>query len=77
MRLTLDIDDELLRRADALASRRGITLGALVEESLEALLQGWPTAAAPRFKLVTFGEGGLTEEAQAQGMHRTILRAYN
>jgi hypothetical protein len=77
MRLDLDIDDELLGRADALASRRGIALGALIEESLEALLQGWPTAAARRFKLVTFGEGGLTEEAQAQGLHRTILRTYN
>ena len=77
MRLTLDIDDELLGRADALASRRGIALGALIEESLEALLQTSPTAAARRFKLVTFGEGGLTEEAQAQGLHRTVLQTYN
>ena len=40
MKTSLEIDDELLARAEALAAREGKTIEALVEEGLRKVLDG-------------------------------------
>ena len=77
MKTTLDINDDLFARARRLAEGRGITLRALVEEGLHRALQAHEQLARPPFVLVTFGEGGLTPEAEAKGLHRVILDTYD
>ena len=42
MKTTLDIDDNLFRRAKSEAMRRGVTLRALVEEGLGLALEAGP-----------------------------------
>lgn len=73
MKTTIDINDDLFARARRLAEQRGITLRALVEEGLHRSLQAHAEPARPPFLLPTFGEGGLTPEAEAKGLHRVIL----
>jgi len=73
MRVTLDIESGLLIRARHLAAQRGITLDALIEEELQLALQPHPRPARQPFALVTFGEGGLTPEAEAKGLHRALI----
>ena len=77
MKTTIDINDDLFARARRLAEGRGITLRALVEEGLHRALQAHEQPARPPFLLVTFGEGGLTPEAEAKGLHRVILDTYD
>jgi Arc/MetJ family transcription regulator len=77
MKTTIDINDNLFARARRLAEGRGITLRALVEEGLHRALQAHEQPARPPFVLVTFGEGGLTPEAEAKGLHRVILDTYD
>ena len=77
MKTTIDINDDLFARARRLAEGRGITLRALVEEGLHRALQAHEQPARPPFVLVTFGEGGLTPEAEAKGLHRVILDTYD
>ena len=77
MKTTIDINDDLFARARRLAEGRGITLRALVEEGLHRALQAHEQPARPPFVLVTFGEGGLTPEAEAKGLHRAILDTYD
>jgi len=77
MRMTIDIDAQLLTRASTLAAARGITLEALIEESLEALTSVSATPARRPFVLHTFGAGGLTAEAEAMGLHRAMIESYD
>lgn len=56
MRTTIVLDDRIAREAKRLAARRGITLSDLVGETLRAALAE-PTKQAPRFEMVTYGEG--------------------
>lgn len=80
MKITLDIEDGLFARAQRLAAQRGITVDALVEEGLRQALAAHPepvpepapSAARTPFVLRIFGEGGLTPEAEAKGLHRAI-----
>ncbi|NKI96215.1 DUF2191 domain-containing protein [Rhizobacter sp. SG703] len=61
MKTTLDINDELLATAKALAARQRTTLTRLIEEGLKLRLNAWQ-GAAPRGKLrlpVFKGRGGL------------------
>ncbi len=59
MRTILDIDEELLRRAEACAVQRHTTLAALVESALRAQLNGaTPPAEAT---LPTWDGGGFPE----------------
>ena len=48
VKTTLNVDERLLARAKALASREGITLTALVEESLRARLAPRSRTRTPR-----------------------------
>ena len=77
MLMTIDIDAQLLTRAGALAAARGVTLEALIEESLEALTAVSATPARSPFVLHTFGAGGLTAEAEAMGLHRAMIESYD
>jgi hypothetical protein len=85
MKITLDIEDGLFARAQRLAAQRGITVDALVEEELQHALAAHPepvperapSAARAPFVLLTFGEGGLTPEAEAKGLNRVILDTYD
>jgi hypothetical protein len=56
MRTTIVLDDRIAREAKRLAARRGITLSELVGEALRGALAE-PTKPAPRFEMVTYGEG--------------------
>ena len=85
MKITLDIEDGLFARAQRLAAQRGITVDALVEGELQHALEAHSepiperasSAARAPFVLLTFGEGGLTPEAEAKGLHRVILDTYD
>ncbi|MFN7270935.1 MAG: hypothetical protein ACK5VQ_01295 [Gammaproteobacteria bacterium] len=76
MKTTIDINDDLFRRARRVAESRGITLRALFEDGLLRALQAHSEPSRPAFVLHTFGEGGLTAEAEAKGLHRVILDTY-
>ena len=48
MNLTISLDDDLLRKARALARRRGVSLQALIREHLRALVGEVPGEDAAR-----------------------------
>ena len=60
MRTSVDIPDPLLRRAKALARKRGVTLRQLMVDALRSILEGSPQG---RHQMTdrSFGEGGLVE----------------
>lgn len=60
MRTTLNLDDELLRRAKLVAAATGRTLTAVVEDALtESLGRRHPGKRRGRVRLTTYGRGGL------------------
>jgi hypothetical protein len=59
MKTTLDIHDELLAAAKALAARQRTTLTRLVEEGLQLRLHTQQQGAVPRALPVFRGKGGL------------------
>jgi hypothetical protein len=60
MRTTLNIDDDLYRRAKTEAARVGTTVTALLEDALRARLQRAETAVeAPAVRLTTVGGNGV------------------
>lgn len=65
MKTTIDIADALLQRARLHARQRGITLCAVVEQGLRAVLTEESNEQAFTFKLrkATFGGQGLSDEA--------------
>ncbi len=73
MRITLELSDDLLRRAQQRADERGLTLHALVEEGLRLSLEARSEPAQPTFRLRTWGRGGLTDEARDRGLHAMLL----
>jgi hypothetical protein len=77
MRTSIDIPDSLLRRAKALARRKGITMRALVVEGLCRVLDQKPTRVS-RFRLedCSVGEGGLVEGLAATDWDEIRRRAY-
>jgi len=76
MRITIEISDDLLRRSRRLADERGLTLHALVEEGSRLSLQARSEPAQPRFRLRTWGRGGLTDEARDRGLHAMLLELH-
>ena len=59
MRTTVQLDDDVFRRAKAAAAAAGIPLSRLIEDSLRENLRRAPTiegAHARRFRMVTFGQ---------------------
>ena len=63
MKTTLDINDQLLADAKALAARQRTTLTRVIEEGLQLRLRGrsTPPADAPLRLPVFEGQGGLVE----------------
>lgn len=58
MRTTVTIDDDLLRRAKALAARTGRNLGDVVDDALRVLLTDRADATETDVVLPTFGGSG-------------------
>ena len=59
MRTTVQLDDDVFRRAKAAAAAAGISLSRLIEDSLRENLRrapGTEGARARRFRMVTFGQ---------------------
>ena len=50
MKTTLNLDDELLRRAKRLAAERGVTLTSIFEEALRRLVDAKPKAGGFRLR---------------------------
>ena len=60
MRTTIRLDQDLLAEAKKLAAEQGTTLTALIQDSLRERLARRATAPRrKRFRMVTFGRGGL------------------
>lgn len=59
MKTTVDISDPLLRRARALASRRGTTLRAIIEEGLRGVLEREKQSAGEPIRTHTVAGRGL------------------
>ena len=60
MRTTIRLDDQLLVEAKKLAAERGTTLTAIMEDALrERLARRKPPYRHRKFRLTTFGHGGL------------------
>jgi hypothetical protein len=61
MRTTVQLDDDVFRRAKAAAAAAGIPLSRLIEDSLRESLRrttaGEGGALSGRFRMVTFGQG--------------------
>jgi hypothetical protein len=78
MKTTIDLADDLARRARALARREHRTLRSIVEEGLRAVLdQSGRTRKA--YKLpdgAFYGGSGLTPEAKAAGWAKIIEWSY-
>ncbi|MBI5364740.1 MAG: ribbon-helix-helix protein, CopG family [Planctomycetes bacterium] len=58
MKITLDVDDQLLSLLREEAARSGRTLSELVEVGVRLLLSGMPSTAKPLPSLPTFNSGG-------------------
>lgn len=77
MKTTIDLTDDLARRAKSLARRDHRTLRSLVEEGLRIVL-GKHGTKTTTFKLVdaTFHGDGLTPEAAAGGWAKILEWSY-
>ena len=77
MKTTIDLADDLARRAKSLARRDHRTLRSLVEEGLRLVLGKQDRSARPyKLKDATFHGKGLTPEAAAAGWARIIEWSY-
>ncbi len=59
MRTTLDLNDQLIRRAKRVAAERGTTLTALIEDALRQKLSHAPPTRGKRRTVHTFKGNGL------------------
>ncbi|MFZ0963896.1 MAG: DUF2191 domain-containing protein [Terriglobia bacterium] len=60
MRITIRIDDQLHAEAKKRAAEQGTTLTPLINNSLREALARWkPAHRGKRFRMMTFGRGGL------------------
>ena len=74
MKTTVDISDNLLRRAKKLARERSLTLKALIEEGLELVLGSREHRKPYKVKPVVFSGKGISPEFQ-QASWADIRRA--
>lgn len=51
MRTTLDLNDDLLRRAKSLAAKRGVPLRRIVEDAIREFLRSRSVGPGPRYRL--------------------------
>lgn len=75
VRITLDIDDALLRRAKELAARRGLTLTALIERALRDELRegGGARKPAPDYRMPTFGDADAQVHHEPEELTRVLM----
>jgi len=59
MKTTMDLSDNLMRRAKELARKEKVTLKALTEEGLALVLDAWARRKPRKVKPVVFGGKGL------------------
>jgi hypothetical protein len=59
MRTTISVDDTLLAQAKERAARAGKTLSGLIRDALHAELHRQQPHSPKRFRLITFGGGGV------------------
>jgi hypothetical protein len=62
VKTTIDIADDLLKRSQQLAKRKGSTLRAVLEEGLRLVLKDRRTPGSRPFCFPTFGKDGLNAE---------------
>jgi hypothetical protein len=62
MKTTVEISDELFKRSQQLAKRKGMTLRALLEEGLRLVIKTHHAPRSNEFKFPTFGRDGVNEE---------------
>lgn len=67
MKTTVEISDSLFARARRYASRRGLTLRAVIELGLRRVVAEPEEAQSFRLRRASFRGEGLTPEMQAQG----------
>lgn len=76
MKTTIEISDPLLRQARKLASQKGTTLRALIEQGLRQVLAEKRQSADFRLRRVTFRGQGLQPEMREAGWERMREMAY-
>lgn len=76
MKTTFDIADSLLNEARRVASERGTTVRALVEEGLRRVLGERRSAGAFRLRKVTFNGEGLQSDVAGAGWEEIRRRVY-
>ena len=67
MKTTMDISDNILIRAKALAKKENVTLRTLMEEGLEMAIEAHHTRNKYAVKPVVFSGDGLAPEYQQKG----------
>jgi len=77
MKTTIDIADELLKRSQQLAKRKGSTLRAVMEEGLRLVLKERRTSGSRPFHFPTFGTGGLNAEFRAADWEKIRTTIYS
>jgi hypothetical protein len=68
MRTTLEIDDEVFRRAKQRAAERGRTLGEVVTQSLRETLSESAQQAGTAFVMPVFGKAGQIVERSTEAL---------
>ena len=76
MKITVELHDELLEQAQAVAEREGTTLRSLVEESLQRSLEARRKAAQRHLDFPSYGGSGLTTEFRGAPWNRIRAEAY-
>lgn len=66
MKTTIELSDNLLRQAKAVARREGVTLRALIETGLRTLLQERKTKQPFELRDASFGGQGLQPEFRGE-----------
>jgi hypothetical protein len=76
MKTTIEISDNLLRRAKTVARRQGITLRALAEEGLEQALARHEAGTAVKVRPVVVDGEGVSPEFAGAAWERLRSAAY-
>ena len=72
MRTTIRLDDTLLRDAKSYAAAAGMTLTALIEESLRARMTQTGSEPRKRIRLLTSGDGGMHPGVDLDDVRQTV-----
>ncbi len=75
MKTTVELHDDLLEQARAVARREGTTLRGLVEEGLQRSLEARRKAARRHLDFPSYGGSGLTTEFQGTPWNRNFAVA--